>query len=699
MLRNTTKVISILAVLAMLVGAFAVLVPAIATNSASIKIVEPEPMMEIDRTMKTAQPNVAAVYNAASSLPAAYAPGAFYNVSDHAMFYTDGYGRSSFMDMVKRGDGAHCEMWVAVDLNFSSPADPRNNRVMITDEQVSYMIGQFDNVIYPRETAFFGNSPQIDGTNSLFEALGYPFDTFQTNVSGKVMIMVFNIVDQSFYDPGYPSYIAGYYWGIIDQYYDRNIINIDCYDWTNRTTGDAPRPYVYEATIAHEYQHLLNDFINPAQATFLNEGCSMYAEMLCGYGADMPAYFVRFLATPDNSLVDWGDQGDINILADYGAAAMFIIYISDHFGPGMVQDLVNTTESGIPAVNAAFVRNDLPDWSFDRLFQNWRLANLIHANAPGKGWYNYASISIGSDWLQFKEWDSASAQWVWSRSAYFGDTFSYEGYDTGVNTVGAYGTDYVIGALSPTWSNSLDLIGLTAGFAGQTGTVIQGWQQVPYGDHNIWWSGTGIDLGDFKLVTETTLPQTETVTLAFDTWYDIEPYYDFGFVQVSNDSGSTWTSLANEYTTSDYSTNVPAEINSLPGLTGYSGGWITPMMFDLSPWAGQDVMLRFRYMTDQGTTYEGWYVDNIKINDVSIPNDAFTTTYPVLDWMVSLYFPGGWSDGQWYNQVLINLDMNHVTEQVMKQIEAMAEYPYIVFVVSPNIGGADYAFGITNGID
>ena len=100
----------------------------------------------------------------------------------------------------------------------------------------------------------------------------------------------------------------------------------------------------------------MNAYLNGAQDTFLNEGASMFAEFLCGYGVAANGHIRDFLATPDNSLTLWGDQGDINILADYGAACLFVMYLADHFGPDMIKNIVNTTDVGIDAVNEAFDR-------------------------------------------------------------------------------------------------------------------------------------------------------------------------------------------------------------------------------------------------------------------------------------------------------------------------------------------------------
>ncbi|TFH27289.1 MAG: peptidase M6, partial [Promethearchaeota archaeon] len=71
---------------------------------------------------------------------------------------------------------------------------------------------------------------------------------------------------------------------------------------------------------------MIHDDWNTDDALFMNEGCSMYAEVLCGYELDWGA-IDSYFATPDNSLTEWGDQGDINILADYGVAMLWTIYL------------------------------------------------------------------------------------------------------------------------------------------------------------------------------------------------------------------------------------------------------------------------------------------------------------------------------------------------------------------------------------
>jgi immune inhibitor A len=131
-----------------------------------------------------------------------------------------------------------------------------------------------------------------------------------------------------------------------------------------------------------------------------------------------------------------------------------------------------------------------------------------------------------------------------------------------------------------------------------------------------WWSGTGNDLNNTLTTTaKWTVPDAHP-TLSTRTWYEIETDYDFGYVEVSTD-GSTWTTVQS-----------PGNTVAAPAGFGLSGSdtehWATPISYDLSAYAGQDVFLRFRYRTDGGVAYRGWEVTDIKLGGTSIPVTAFT---------------------------------------------------------------------------
>lgn len=65
-----------------------------------------------------------------------------------------------------------------------------------------------------------------------------------------------------------------------------------------------------------------------------------------------------------------------------------------------------------------------------------------------------------------------------------------------------------------------------------------------------YWGGQA-DETDTNMVTNVDLTGKTTAALTFDAWYDIEPQWDFAFVQVSTDNGATWKSLGNNNTRSD----------------------------------------------------------------------------------------------------------------------------------------------------
>jgi immune inhibitor A len=127
-----------------------------------------------------------------------------------------------------------------------------------------------------------------------------------------------------------------------------------------------------------------------------------------------------------------------------------------------------------------------------------------------------------------------------------------------------------------------------------------------------YWGGQSDEL-DSNMVTDVDLTGKSSATLTFDAWYDIEEQWDFGFVQVSTDGGSTWKSIGNENTRSDVvAEGYPTILNSMPGFSGNSNGW-EAQTFDLSSYAGKEIKLRLRYATDWGTSHVGFFADNIKV--------------------------------------------------------------------------------------
>jgi len=134
----------------------------------------------------------------------------------------------------------------------------------------------------------------------------------------------------------------------------------------------------------------------------------------------------------------------------------------------------------------------------------------------------------------------------------------------------------------------------------------------PYAGTRSWWSGTGDDYTS-SMSRPVTLP-TGSVSLSFQTQFNIEQDYDYAYVEV--DDGSGWVSVPG--------TRTDPEVNN--GITGDTDGAWVPATYDLSAFAGKQVDLRVRYTGDGG----------VQGNDPDLPPGIF------ID---DITLTGGFTDG------------------------------------------------------
>ena len=135
-----------------------------------------------------------------------------------------------------------------------------------------------------------------------------------------------------------------------------------------------------------------------------------------------------------------------------------------------------------------------------------------------------------------------------------------------------------------------------------------------------WW-GNRADDADARLLARydlRTIAPGAPLTLTASMWWEIESDYDFGYVMGSAD-GNQWRILPGQHTAVSPSGNGIG-----PGYTGRSAGlssadgsesnavWIEET-FDLSDFAGGELWLQFRYITDDGVNASGWLVDNVQL--------------------------------------------------------------------------------------
>lgn len=134
----------------------------------------------------------------------------------------------------------------------------------------------------------------------------------------------------------------------------------------------------------------------------------------------------------------------------------------------------------------------------------------------------------------------------------------------------------------------------------------------PYAGSNFYYSGSGNNL-DSLMYKSFNLPANSELTAMVN--YEIELDWDYAYVVVSTDGGSTWVSVPTDHSTA---TN-PNGQNFGNGITGDSGGWVA-LTANLSGYTG-DVLLGFRYWTDVAAVERGFMVDEISVNG-SAPDGA-----------------------------------------------------------------------------
>ena len=147
------------------------------------------------------------------------------------------------------------------------------------------------------------------------------------------------------------------------------------------------------------------------------------------------------------------------------------------------------------------------------------------------------------------------------------------------------------------------------------------------GGTQAFWSGMGDNL-DNTMTRDVTLP-AGAVNLAFKAWYEIETCWDYAYLRVSTNGGTSYTNVQ----TSISDAGDENGQNFGHGITGISGtpkhcddssgspAWVNATA-DLSAFAGQSVKLQFRYWTDGFVIGRGFVVDDIAVNGTPIGTGA-----------------------------------------------------------------------------
>lgn len=432
------------------------------------------------------------------------------------------------------------------------------------------------------ENGYNVSDEDIQRSAERFEKQVYPLtrqvfgSEWQSGVDGDPHVNIFN---------GYVPGVGGYYSsadGFSDQvnpYSNQRkmiYINLD-----NATPGSD----YYDGILAHELQHMIHWHRDRNETTWVNEGMSELSAQLNGFGTS--GAVSAFVSQPDTQLSSWPDSPS-EASANYGAAHSFMNYLWQRFGDGFIQSLVAEKEDGFSGIDRV-----LQDWqpgvtAID-VFADWVIANYLgnpEATSDGRFGPRLVQTSPKIDTVH--------------------DTYPVDR----VAEVHQFGTDY----LELRGSGDIQII-----FEAPAEVKIV--NNEAYSGQYQWWSNRGDD-SDMTLTRPFDLRGLQSATLEFWMWYDIEQDWDYAYVEISTDGGRSWDTLRGAYS-SDYNPNG----NSFGwAYTGISGGGETPIWtherIELTPYVGQEVVIRFEYVTDDAVNRVGLCLDDIRIPELGYFDDV-----------------------------------------------------------------------------
>lgn len=427
-------------------------------------------------------------------------------------------------------------------------------------EAIARSIDRFSQQSYPAEVAFFGSEwfPGVDNDPRLhiLHATGV----------GSGVAGYYSSADQY-------SRLANPYSNEKEMFY----INLR---WLNNSSDYN----YYETVLAHEFQHMIHWANDRNEETWINEGLSEYAQEVAGYGTDT-VFAGAFINLPDTQLNTWKVDSASNA-EHYGSAYLFVNYLTQQYGPDTTKALVAQPANGVQGVTAALADQGYSA-DFNAVFADWVIANYLdEPTALGlDGVYGYRDLDLSTPPLAH--------------------TFTDQSTDPHQDTVNNYATDYI------RVEGGGDV---TLRFSGQTSTQLANTQ--PYSGRRAWWSNRGDD-SNSRLTRNFDLREVAPgtpVMMEVAMWWNIEADYDYGYVVASRDQRK-WQILEGQYTTTDNPSGNSfgaAYTGSSAMLPAQNAGWVTER-FDLSNYAGEQIWLRFEYVTDDAVNASGWLIDDIQI--------------------------------------------------------------------------------------
>ncbi|HFC13050.1 MAG TPA: hypothetical protein ENJ56_09430 [Anaerolineae bacterium] len=361
---------------------------------------------------------------------------------------------------------------------------------------------------------------------------------------------------------------------------------------------------LYYATVAHEVQHLIQWNLDRNETVWLNEGMAQLAEINLGYQTSETRDYLNDIALQLNT---WGYENDV-IYRHYAASFLFLTYFWEQLGDEAVHALSASSLNGLASVREA-LHTYRPEISLETFLINWATANLLDDEILDSR-FGYSTFHIA-----FPDKEDRMRDFPWEA----------------IKSIPQYGVHYLDIRASGTFSVT---------FAGDSITYLL--PTLPPQGARVWFTPASTDVSA-TLTRAFDLTETQAATLEFTAWYDLERDYDFAYVEISADNGTTWQTLppAN-FSPGIYGAALTGRSAAVPSA---NDGWITEAI-DLTAYIGQTVLIRFEVLNDGAFSEHGFALSSIGIPEI---NYLSTADERPDDWVaegfavVGIELPQQWS--------------------------------------------------------
>lgn len=298
-----------------------------------------------------------------------------------------------------RGIGKHCLIYVADDQNVSKLA-------------VERVQSEFDGLIYPTNTMYFGkeNNPGLDG-------------------DPRVILFLLDIQDG--YKNKNDGYVAGYFFAgdqTLQSEYESyaRVKSNECEILYIDTYPSDPMAADYLEIVAHEFQHMIHHNHDTAELTWVNEGCSQIAPVLCGFAP--PGHYKLLGPKANRSLNNWATWDP---MPDYGQVYLWHQFLIDRYlttkakRQQFFKALVASKKTSIAGYLEAMEPMGI---SFTKAFINFTLTNRLNTHK-----YSYHQPALKDFRLPNTEHVTVFPQTIkksvniWGSDAHFVDLANKEG--------------------------------------------------------------------------------------------------------------------------------------------------------------------------------------------------------------------------------------------------------------------------------